>query len=32
MPWYKTTLNNKLYILRTADGAAAEATRDQVEA
>ena len=32
MPWYKTTLNNKLYILRTADSAAAEATRDQVEA
>ena len=32
MPWYKTTLNNKLYILRTADGAVAEATRDQVEA
>ena len=31
MPWYKTTLNNKLYILRTADSAA-EATRDQVEA
>lgn len=32
MPWYKTTLNNKLYILRTADSAATEATRDQVEA
>lgn len=32
MSWYKTTLNNKLYILRTADSTAAEATRDQVEA
>ena len=32
MPWYKTTLNNKLYILRTADSTAAEATREQVEA
>lgn len=32
MPWYKTTLNNKLYILRTADSAVTEATRDQVEA
>ena len=32
MPWYKTTLNNKLYVLRTADSVATEATRDQVEA
>lgn len=32
MPWYKTTLNNKLYILRTAGDATTEATRDQVEA
>ena len=32
MPWYTTTLNNKLYILRTANSVAAEATRDQVEA
>lgn len=32
MSWYKTTLNNKLYILRTADSTATEATRDQVEA
>ena len=32
MPWYTTTLNNKLYILRTANSVVAEATRDQVEA
>lgn len=32
MPWYTTTLNNKLYILRTANSPTAEATRDQVEA
>ena len=32
MPWYTVTINNKSYILRTADSTATEATRDQVEA
>ena len=33
MSWYKTTLNNKLYILRTADSTATEATqREKLEA
>ena len=32
MSWYTVTINNKSYILRTADSAATEATRDQVEA
>ena len=32
MSWYTVTINNKSYILRTADSTATEATRDQVEA
>ena len=32
MAWYTVTINNKSYILRTADSTATEATRDQVEA